>query len=80
VVIFLPGDGARGQQEAQRMGIIHGNQVLGLRIRFNTMSSPSGVVEIEVSKYNVVHRRVLERKMKQGKYIFCVRGDRNTIR
>jgi hypothetical protein len=38
------------------------------------------VVEIEVSKYDVVNRFVLERKMKQRKYVFCIRGDRKTIR
>jgi hypothetical protein len=37
-------DSARGQQKVLRMGIIDGNQVLGLRIRSNMLSSPSGPV------------------------------------
>ncbi len=62
------------------MGIVHGNLVLGLRIRPDLLSSPSGVVEVEVSKYNMVNRGILEQKMEQRKYIFCNRGDRKSIR
>ena len=43
-------------------------------------SSPSGVVEIEVSQYNVVSRSVLERKMEQGKDVSCVRMNWEAIR
>jgi hypothetical protein len=44
------------------------------------LSSPSGVVEVEVSKYNMVNRGVLEQKMEQRKYIFCIRRDRKSVR
>jgi hypothetical protein len=64
----------------KRMGIIHEKHVLRLRIGSNMLSSPSRATEIEVSKYNAVKRGILERKMKQKKYIYCLRGDRKTIR
>ncbi len=80
MTVFLSDVGARGQQKAQRMGIIHRNQVYGLRTRFNMLISPSGVVEVEVSMYNVVNRGILERKMKQRKYILSIRGDRKAVK
>jgi hypothetical protein len=44
------------------------------------LSSPSGVVEVKVSKYNMVNRGILEQKIEQRKYIFCIRGDRKSVK
>ncbi len=74
MIFFLSGDGTSGQQKVQRIGIIHGDQVFGLRIRSNMPSSPGWVVEVEVSKYNMVNRGILKQKIEQKKYIFASEG------
>jgi hypothetical protein len=62
------------------MSIVERFQVFERRIRSNMWSSPSGVVEIEVSQYNGGSISVLEQKREQGKDISYIRRDREAIR
>jgi hypothetical protein len=56
------------------------NKILRKGVSGCPLPSPQGVVKVEVSKQNVVNRRVKERVMKQGKNVRSVRGGGKEIR
>jgi hypothetical protein len=44
------------------------------------LSSSSEIVEVEVFKFNVVNRGVLEQKVEQRRYVICIKRDRMSTR